>query len=75
MATVTGYHACERGFAEKLKDGELTVAQWMPSNNDYDWLGHGIYFWEESLRRAREWASESVKGDSAVIEAEVNIGV
>ena len=28
----------------------------MPSNNSYDWLGNGIYFWENSLDRAQEWA-------------------
>ncbi len=27
-----------------------------PSENDYDWLGHGIYFWENNLRRALDFA-------------------
>jgi hypothetical protein len=27
-----------------------------PSENPYDWLGHGIYFWENSPQRARDWA-------------------
>ena len=26
------------------------------SNNDYDWLGHGIYFWENNPSRALEYA-------------------
>ena len=26
------------------------------SKNDYDWLGDGIYFWENDPRRALEWA-------------------
>ena len=26
------------------------------SHNSYDWLGNGIYFWENSLSRAEEWA-------------------
>ena len=27
-----------------------------PSNEDFDWLGPGIYFWEADPRRALEWA-------------------
>ena len=28
--------------------------------NIYDWLGSGIYFWEQSPRRALEWAQSCV---------------
>lgn len=28
------------------------------SENDYDWLGHGVYFWEHNARRAFEFACE-----------------
>ena len=27
-----------------------------PSDNDYDWLGSGIYFWADSPKRAWDWA-------------------
>lgn len=30
--------------------------QLRPSENDYDWLGPGIYFWVDSFERASEWA-------------------
>ena len=30
--------------------------QLLPSKNDYDWLGHGIYFWENDPNRAYEYA-------------------
>ena len=30
----------------------------MPSRNQYDWLGHGIYFWEQAPERARTWANQ-----------------
>ena len=30
----------------------------MPSTNEYDWLGEGIYFWENDPNRAWEFASE-----------------
>jgi hypothetical protein len=75
VTKVIGYHACERSFAEGLKGGELTLAQWMPSINDYDWLGHGIYFWEGSPRRAQEWGVEHVDGEVAIIEAEIELGL
>lgn len=26
------------------------------SYNTYDWLGNGVYFWENSIERAKEWA-------------------
>ena len=31
-----------------------------PSMNIYDWLGSGIYFWEQSPERALEWAQSCV---------------
>ncbi len=33
--------------------GSLTA-----SENDYDWLGHGVYFWEHNAQRAYEFACE-----------------
>ncbi len=32
------------------------------SENSYDWLGHGIYFWESSPQRAYEFAQERAAG-------------
>jgi hypothetical protein len=33
----------------------------LASTNDYDWLGSGIYFWENNEERAMEWAVELSK--------------
>ncbi len=63
---VLGYHGCEPGFAELLYRGEVPVATWRPSRNAYDWLGHGIYFWEHAPERARAWGPGGVVG--AVIQ-------
>lgn len=52
---VLGYHGCDRGVGERLLSGEAFV----PSENDYDWLGHGIYFWESSPLRALQFAQEA----------------
>lgn len=32
-----------------------------PSEEAFDWLGPGVYFWEGDPRRAREWAEEQVQ--------------
>lgn len=53
---VVGFHGCDRSIAEKvIKHGEHLA----DSQNDYDWLGHGVYFWEGSYERAIEWAKAS----------------
>lgn len=47
------FHGCDEiTFKKVLYQHE----QLLPSNNSYDWLGNGIYFWENSLARAEEWA-------------------
>ncbi|MDI1246472.1 MAG: hypothetical protein PSV24_13850 [Rhodoferax sp.] len=33
-----------------------TESHLRPSEKQYDWLGHGIYFWEGNPSRAMEWA-------------------
>lgn len=33
----------------------------LPSEKSYDWLGKGIYFWENDPQRAREWAENKVR--------------
>jgi hypothetical protein len=51
---VLGYHGCDRTTAELLLRNE----PFLPSSNDYDWLGTGIYFWQSSPDRALDWARE-----------------
>jgi hypothetical protein len=55
---VVGYHGCTADFARDLLLGTMPVAGWQPSANDWDWLGHGINFWEHSPDRALRWAKE-----------------
>jgi hypothetical protein len=56
--TVIAYHGCDESVARRvLLDGEKLEA----SENDYDWLGHGIYFWEHGKQRALEWAIYQAK--------------
>lgn len=49
---VVAYHGCDHAVAKgAIQGGKLNA-----SNNDYDWLGKGIYFWEHGPVRALEWA-------------------
>lgn len=74
---VIGYHGCSRAIMERvLLDGDSL----RPSRNKYDWLGHGIYFWEFGPERAREWARAKAKrqkksqSDIGVLGAIIELG-
>lgn len=50
-----GFHGCDRDIA---KDVILNRADLHPSQNKYDWLGSGVYFWENDPLRALEFARD-----------------
>ena len=50
---VFGYHGCDRAIGERILKNQAHVSV---SENEYDWLGHGAYFWENSFERALQWA-------------------
>jgi hypothetical protein len=52
-AFVIGYHGCDRRVGEALVSGKT---DFRASQNDHDWLGQGIYFWEHNPVRAMQWA-------------------
>lgn len=52
-----GFHGTDEETAEKVLAGEAHLE---PSANEYDWLGHGIYFWEYSPQRALDFVTESL---------------
>lgn len=54
-----GFHGCDETVRDKVvsRMGELLK----PSENDYDWLGHGIYFWENNYERALQYANNIKK--------------
>lgn len=53
-AFVLGFHGCDKSVGEGL----LAGGKFKQSENVYDWLGSGIYFWESNPRRGYEWAVE-----------------
>ena len=58
-AWVLAYHGCDREVGEAILSGQKEIR---PSTNDYDWLGAGAYFWENSYSRAMEWAQAMAGG-------------
>jgi hypothetical protein len=50
---ILGFHGCDQSVVDDVVNG-LDCLQ--ISKNDYDWLGHGIYFWENDPERALEFA-------------------
>lgn len=54
---VYGFHGCDRRVGESVLASHTQHLK--PSENVYDWLGHGIYFWEASPERGLEFAREA----------------
>lgn len=53
---VLGFHGTERKLVDDLL---VSKAQGLrASNGKYEWLGHGIYFWENDPQRGLEWAQD-----------------
>ena len=70
---VIGYHGCTIELASRLISGELAISAWPHSENAYDWLGHGVYFWEYGPQRAREWSVQNGR-DGGVVGAYIQLG-
>jgi len=72
---VVAFHGCDKSTFD---DVILMNKPLKPSNNSYDWLGNGIYFWESNKQRAQEWAEEQVIRKKyttpAVIGAVIDLG-
>lgn len=51
---VLGFHGCDKSVVDKVLNGQQSLRG---SNNKYDWLGNGVYFWENSPSRALEYAT------------------
>lgn len=56
---ITGFHSCDRDVGLRIVNGKEGLK---PSSNSWDWLGGGIYFWEQNPIRALEYAEESARG-------------
>jgi ribulose-5-phosphate 4-epimerase/fuculose-1-phosphate aldolase len=58
---IYGFHGLDKEIAFRI----LTQQEdFKHSNNHYDWLGHGVYFWENNYERAVQYAIETSKRKS-----------
>ncbi|MBC7553853.1 MAG: hypothetical protein H7257_07725 [Taibaiella sp.] len=56
--SVIGFHSCDKAVGMRVLIGQDEL---LPSQNSWDWLGEGIYFWEQNPLRAVEYAVESAQ--------------
>lgn len=73
---ILGYHGCYRSVADSLLNG----ADFAASDNAYDWLGPGVYFWEANPKRGLSFIEEKSKRDAApedgaVVGAVIDLGL
>lgn len=69
---ILGFHGCYQSLADRVFEGTERLN---PKKNSYDWLGHGIYFWENSPERALKWAEEKLSRASKDVRAREAPGV
>jgi hypothetical protein len=63
-----GYHGTSNAAAQVvLRDG------FRVSRNVYDWLGDGVYFFQDAPNRAREWAAQRYGSDGVVIRSIIRL--
>lgn len=55
---VFGFHGLDETIGREIVSGLRDLKS---SQNSYDWLGNGIYFWENNLSRAQKWAQDQSK--------------
>ena len=63
-----GHHGTSRERAETILAEGFTASQ-----NSYDWLGDGVYFWQDAPLQAMEWASKNFGTDACVVESTIEI--
>ena len=72
---IIGFHGCEKEDQNRLLND---IKYFKNSQEDYDWLGHGMYFWDNNPERALLWAMDKMKAgtlnEPAVIGAAIDLG-
>lgn len=72
---IIGFHGCDASVRDTLLQNPN---DYKISQNPFDWLGHGLYFWENNYNRALQWANDKKKrGDiknPAVVGAVLYLG-
>ncbi len=71
ISPIIGFHGCSTQVREKILSGDDELKA---SSNDYDWLGPGMYFWENNYDRAKAWSQANFGNDAAVLGAIIDLG-
>jgi hypothetical protein len=67
--SVYAHHGTTKELAK-----EILASGFRPSEQESDWLGFGVYFWEDSPARALMWAEENFPSQSVcVVDAEISL--
>lgn len=65
---VLGFHGCDEKHGREIIAGKKFL---QASENTYDWLGNGAYFWEASPERARQFAQEAASTNTRVSKGSI----
>ena len=72
---IIGFHGCEASVRDGLLNNPHEIKI---SREPFDWLGHGMYFWENNYERALQWAQDKKRRgaikEPAVIGAVLFLG-
>ncbi|WP_127130964.1 hypothetical protein [Pseudoflavitalea rhizosphaerae] len=72
---VLGFHGCEAAVRDELL---MYPDRVKISKQPFDWLGHGLYFWENNYERAWQWAlskqARNTIREPAVLGAVLQLG-
>ena len=72
---IIGFHGCELETRDAILNNPDVIKI---GKRAYDWLGHGMYFWENNYDRALQWAEDKKKRGAikspSVIGALLNLG-
>jgi hypothetical protein len=68
---VYGFHGLDKNIAQKIL---LQEEDFRLSQNDYDWLGAGVYFWENNIERARQYAITTSKRKNSSVKKPYVLG-
>jgi len=72
---IIGFHGCEESTRDKLLFNPNDLVY---SKKPYDWLGNGMYFWENNYTRALLWAEEKKQNGKikkpSVLGAVIHLG-
>ncbi len=69
---ILAFHGCDLKTQKEVLHSPSNILR--ASKNEYDWLGNGLYFWENSPERAMRFAREVKKREPEKIKTPAVIG-